>query len=494
MDAVLSADIRDLLGRAERCHKEMALEYYNAYSGRQDRLDIASVLARFPELHDLSTYRFVAGLDDTALPDPRLRRFLRMAFAGFFLHKRLKDLTESIANAEAEATVEVDGQTIGFRSLPGTLANEPDYELRGRLDRAYVEVIAQLNPQRAALHSRTREAVAELGFTDVPAMAGALKYLEPHKLAADCREYLERSAAFYEERLGFYARQAGLSRDSVRHADTGYILRAERYDELFPPKQMLPALSRTLGGLGIDLEAQDNVMLDLEPRPRKSPRAFCIGIDVPKDVRLVLSPRGGQDDFAVLFHEAGHLEFAAHIDGHLPYVYRQHGDLSVHEGFAFLFQHLTAEPAWWHEVMGADPGDYPAFARFNRLYLFRRYCAKLNYELEFYTAGGGPEMAAVYAAWLERGCHFTYPAERYLSDFDAELYVMQYLQAWIWEVQLRQFLVDEFGETWFLKRKAGDLLRGLWRDGMKYDVWELARLLGLNGLEISALEADLARP
>ncbi|MDQ3023936.1 MAG: hypothetical protein M3R04_06085, partial [bacterium] len=231
----------------------------------------------------------------------------------------------------------------------------------------------------------------------------------------------------------------------------------------------------------------------LENRPRKSPRAFCIGIDTPNDVRLVLSPRGGQDDYSVLFHEAGHMEFAAHCGPDLPYYYSNQGDLSVHEGYAFLFQHLTSEPAWWSEIMCADPGAYPSFARFQRLYLFRRYCTKLNYELEFYAAGGGSEQAQHYARWLERGCGFPYPPERYLSDFDDDLYVMQYLQAWVWEVQLRGYLQQRFGEAWFTQRRAGDLLRELWAEGMKYDAWELARQLGMDGLSIEPLAQELLR-
>jgi len=36
---------------------------------------------------------------------------------------------------------------------------------------------------------------------------------------------------------------------------------------------MLPALEHTLTDLGIDLRSQENVHLDLDARPSKSPRA-----------------------------------------------------------------------------------------------------------------------------------------------------------------------------------------------------------------------------
>jgi hypothetical protein len=511
--------VETLIARAEQCHREVALEYYNAFAGLQERLDVAAIVDRYPELHARDTWDYINELTDREA-DERARRFLRLAFYGFISQASLRDLTEALANAESEAVVEVDGEQVAFRALTGRMANEPDAEKRRVLDRKNVEVIASLNPLREEYEHRHLALINELGFTSVPELVRELKNLKPEPFAASCRAFLDRSDAVYEERLGQYANAAGLERSQVRHGDMGFMLRAGRFDELFPPREMVPALSKTLHGLGIDLDSQQNVTLDLEQRPRKTPRAFCIGIDTPSDVRLVLSPRGGQDDYSVLFHEAGHLEFAAHVSPSLPYYYSNHGDLSVHEGYAFLFQHLTSAPAWWHEIMGVnvrkseDLRHYIDFARFQRLYLFRRYCAKLNYELEFYAGGADtlicqaesqtgvsapptrppsqlPEIAHAYAKWLERGCGFAYPPERYLADFDDDLYVMQYLQAWVWEVQLRSHLEQRFGEAWFTSRGAGDLLRELWAEGMKYDAWELAQQLGMDGLDIEPLAQEL---
>ena len=79
----------------------------------------------------------------------------------------------------------------------------------------------------------------------------------------------------------------------------------------FPADRMLPALRGTLSGLGIDLDSQRNVHLDVEERPTKSPRAFCAPIEIPDKVMLVIQPQGGPDDWYALFHEAGHTEHFA---------------------------------------------------------------------------------------------------------------------------------------------------------------------------------------
>ena len=78
--------------------------------------------------------------------------------------------------------------------------------------------------------------------------------------------------------------------------------------------RLVPSLAETLAGLGIDVHAQQSVTLDVEQRPKKSPRAFCAPVRVPDEVYLVIAPIGGRDDFAALFHEAGHTEHYAHVD------------------------------------------------------------------------------------------------------------------------------------------------------------------------------------
>ena len=54
---------------------------------------------------------------------------------------------------------------------------------------------------------------------------------------------------------------------------------------------MVPALEATLADFGVDLHAQRNVELDLEDRPNKTPRAFCVPIEIPE-------PRDARDQAA----------------------------------------------------------------------------------------------------------------------------------------------------------------------------------------------------
>ena len=63
--------IPQLLERAESCHREVATEYFNAFSGRQERLDVVPIMQRYPELFSRETYELVTGLEESEVPDER---------------------------------------------------------------------------------------------------------------------------------------------------------------------------------------------------------------------------------------------------------------------------------------------------------------------------------------------------------------------------------------------------------------------------------------
>jgi hypothetical protein len=251
---------------------------------------------------------------------------------------------------------------------------------------------------------------------------------------------------------------------------------------------MLPALEATLADLGIDLHGQENVHLDLDARPSKSPRAFCAPIDVPGKVMLVIQPIGGKDDWEALFHEAGHTEHYAHTSASLPMEARRLGDMAVTEGWAMLMQHLVTEPAWLNRRL-----DVPRVEELARdgavslLYFVRRYSAKLLYEIEFFQAHDMKQMRPRYAEILGDALKLPVNAESYLDDIDGSFYVIGYLRSWAFEAQLRDFLRGQFGNEWFARREAGELLQELWSLGQGPTADELLKDVTGSKLEMASV-------
>jgi hypothetical protein len=274
-------------------------------------------------------------------------------------------------------------------------------------------------------------------------------------------------------------------------SDLARLWRAPRFDAAFTPGRALPALRATLAGLGIELDAQPNVELDVEARPGKRPRAFCAPIRVPGRVVLVILPQGGQDDYRALFHEAGHTEHFAHMPAALPAEARVLGDNGVTEGFAFLFEHLLSDPEWLRDHLGAEVPGYAEFSALLTLYLVRRYSAKLAYELELHAAGSLDGLPARYAELLERAGGVAYPSTDYLDDVDDGFYCTCYLRAWALEAQLRDHLRTRFGRKWYRSRQAGELLREAWGLGQSLRAEELLRQITGEELDFGALTAEV---
>jgi hypothetical protein len=235
------------------------------------------------------------------------------------------------------------------------------------------------------------------------------------------------------------------------------------------------------------------VVFDVGPRPNKSQRAFCAPVRPPHEVYLVLTPVGGREDYSTLFHEGGHAEHYANVDPGLPFEYRYLGDNSVTEAFAFLFDHLVADPEWLRRHLGAhDPEPLVRHARATRLVYLRRYAAKLTYELRLH--GGEQRLdafAPAYASLLGEAVGVEWPHELYLQDVDAGFYSACYLRAWALEAYLRTHLRERFGPAWFDSPEAGALLRNLWRDGQRFRADELLAQLTGETLDFRILLADL---
>jgi len=485
---------------AERFSAELSLAYYRHYAGLSERLAIEPVYARHRALFERDAVLALreraeraGGEDDDSR---RLGALLSFAVEGR-LGLCAQELDAELARREALAEIEVDGATMGLRQALAAQSNEPDRDRREQIERARLDAIAErLNPLAAEALARRQAQARELGWPSYGALFEQLKDIDLAALERRTATLLRATADRYAELLEPQLRRtAGVGLDRLRRSDLPRLHRDASADAHFPRDRLVESLRDTLAGLGIDLGAQRNIELDTQPRPRKSPRAFCAPARVPSEIYLVVAPTGGRDDFAALFHEAGHAEHYAFTDPALAFEFRHLGDNSVTEAFAFLLERLPDDPAWLRHKLGVDDAEaIAAHARATRLLIIRRYAAKLAYERRLLgkdaPAAGGA--AAAYAQRLGDAVGTPWPPETFLSDLDPGFYCANYLRAWALETRLRAILRERFGERWFEQAEAGAFLRGLWRTGQRFTAEELDRQLGGDGeLGYEALLAEI---
>jgi hypothetical protein len=210
---------------------------------------------------------------------------------------------------------------------------------------------------------------------------------------------------------------------------------------------------------------------------------------------LVIQPIGGVDDWRALFHEAGHTEHFAHTSAELSMEERRLGDNAVTEGWAALLEHLTGEPAWLSRRL-----DFPRPAEFAResaaesLYFLRRYSAKLLYELEFHAGADPADLQPLFVELLSDALKIQPSPTDYLADLDPGFYASCYLRSWAFEAQLRDYLRQRLGTTWFAQRDAGSLLRELWSEGQRMTAEEMLAEVTGSKLEMESVADRIREP
>ena len=492
-------DLDAYRGSAEAFVSALTAEYYGHFAGLKDDYEIEAIYERHADLFAADRVRALQELAGSATPgtDEQRRRRMLLDFAvEGRLGQATKTIEAEIARREAELSLVLDGERIGFRESAVVQCNEPDPERRARIDRARLEAIERdLNPLYRDALKLQHAGARELGFASYRDMCAELKAIDLERLHAQTAAFADATEASYATVLDPELRRTlDLGLGDLRRSDLPRFFRAADQDVHFPAAALMHSFADTMAGLGIDIEHQRGVVLDVEARRKKSPRAFCAPVRVPGEVYLVLSPVGGRDDFAVLFHEGGHTEHFAHVDPVLPFEFRQLGDNAITEAYAFLFQHLVEDPGWLARHLGVtDPDAIAAHARAQRLLYLRRYTGKLAYELELHAGDGTGEreLRGRYCALLGGALKVDWPGESYLSDVDPGFYCAAYLRAWALETQLRAHLRERFGERWWSELEAGQALRALWRDGQRLTAEELLGELTGAELNFGVLLEDL---
>jgi hypothetical protein len=470
---------------ADRFLAELDEESYLHFAGLKETFDIAPIYERHERLTQLDT---ALALGASVDGDRRRRELWKFACSGY-LGNFVSEQEERIAELEATLNATVDGEEIPFRMLRPRMMNEENRDVRQRIEAARNELTDEhlnaLQLQKAQVVQRETRRLGATNYADLHRSFG----FPLDDLAEQCRRLLADTEDLWVEAGDrFFRSRVDIGLDEIKRWDVGRAWRGADWDAAFPPDRMIPALEGTLADLGIDLRAQENVELDLEDRPSKDPRAFCSPIEVPGRVVLVLKPQGGPDDWGVLFHEAGHTEHFAHTNASLSPEEKRLGDNAVTEGWAMLLEHLTTDPVWLERRLDFPrPYEFAAEGAVQLLWLVRRYCAKLIYELEFHSAEDLTALQPRYVELLSDATKVEPAASDYLNDIDEGFYATEYLRAWAFEAQLRAHLRERFGNAWFSRREAGSLLRELWAEGQKPTADELLYEVSGEKLELAAV-------
>lgn len=477
-----SSELSKLRADLEPFQSELMEEFYQNYAGLKEDFSTVPIYEKYSHLFSEGAIEAVksALVESVDSEDTRWLRFLRTFSTMGYMDNAVKRLTDKASTFETQTVVRFEDEDIPYRFITIKIRNEPDHDRRSRLFEAKVQETVKLNEILLERMATADDLSVVLGFRNYRDMCSSLKGIDYAALGEQMEDLLRRTEKLYVETMDdLLGKTTGLPLNEAWSYDVPFAFRGEEYNGYFEKEKLVESFFSTLNGMGLRPEQNKNIHMDMEERPKKSPRAFCSPVMVPDDIRLVIMPVGGWRDYDAFFHEGGHAWHFGNARKDLLPEYRYLGDNSVTESFAFLFNYLPSNKIWLEKVLGMrDAEGYVRFELINKLMFLRRYAAKLLYEIKLHNTRVNPSFQDVYRTCLQKALKFRHTETHYLEDVDDAFYCAEYLRAWILEGQVREALVEQFGEDWFMNHKAGSFLKELWSYGQKFTADELVKMVG----------------
>jgi hypothetical protein len=468
--------------------------------GEKEVSERAEIVARYRELFTREQLGALQEAESGADPDDRERLYrLRKTCESGLVEVELSEREDALENAILAARVEYRGEQLPLRSAQAQLAVLSTYAEREELGAIHGDASAGFNDHRMELLRAREDLDAELsGEPDAVARNEEEKGISLSELSGVLTAASRAADDVYGRLTAkWFDKLLGGDRPQVPNSyHVAWLRRLSPLESTYTKERATDVCLQTLRNLGFNMDEEPNIRMDLDDRPQKSPRACVIAADPPKVVHLITRAQGGLHDYQAFLHEAGHALHYGNCDPSLPYTFRNLSrDHALTEIYSYIFEAISREPAWHAEHFGLSDEEARENAEatvFLEALLYRRYTAKLEFELAFWgNFGDGGASPEEYHRLLTEASGVSYRPDAYLADMDAGFYSADYLRAWIRSAQLRQWLTNEVGEDWWRNRATGDHLRSLFAEGTRPSSEEIAGRLGYDPHDTKPLLHEL---
>jgi hypothetical protein len=368
--------------------------------GEKETSEQAAIVDRYRDLFTTGQLDVLREAEEIADGDERelLYRLRKTCEAGIVAGE-LAAREDELENRVLAARVDWRGEELPLRTAQARLAVLPAYGDRDELGSLANAESARFNDDRRELLAAGESLEAELsGEPDPIARNGDEKGISLRELERALDGAATASADAYDVmRRRWFERLLGPDREEVPTSNhTSYLRRLSPLEATYTKERAVEVCMATLDALGLDMAALPGIRLDLDDRPQKSPRACVIASDPPNVVHLITRAQGGLHDYQAFLHEAGHALHYASVDPGLPYTFRKLSrDHALTEIYSYIVEAVSREPGWHAEHFGLSDEEAQTNAEatvFLEALLFRRYTAKLQFELDFwgrYAEDGG---------------------------------------------------------------------------------------------------------
>lgn len=357
-----------------------------------------------------------------------------------------------------------------------------------------INAINPLRRQRLAKHDETTKAMGFKNYGDFYYQVLGYKDGEPEALA---RRFRAETFPIYKEIITERCRKLFKTdpKDTPPWKSKNLWFGKE-YDKYFPKENMLPFTYGFFAGLGMDIRTLPNVTVDDTDRPEKESRAATFPVAVPGDIRVNLKAIGGGEDYETAFHEFGHAFHGAYTDPNLPFELRMLGSNELTETYSIFFQNLFSDRTFLLEEVKMPPkvvDEYLYFRLGVDMGSARSNAFDVMYDAELHSGELADPMARYKELIDEQRLfpEYAIDTETYYLYVDEGFYSLYYMAAFYGAAQLKAKMVEKFGPRWYKDPAAGEMLKGLFKQGDTITLDEMLKQIGYaEGLNPDYLAAD----
>ncbi|MHA2204015.1 MAG: M3 family metallopeptidase [Candidatus Hodarchaeales archaeon] len=274
-----------------------------------------------------------------------------------------------------------------------------------------------------------------------------------------------------------------LNKETFDYFDDFYLARARIYSSLnkhFEKKNPISAVKSFLSNWGFENDLAQ-IKVDSENREKKSPSAFCFGVQVPNDVRVVFKHVSPFSDFTSVFHEFGHAIHATSGNSADPYWKRYVVPMSVAETFSVFLEMMLQYPPFLRQELGLSDDVIQEIIdrrHFMNLFFLVFYSANSLMKLEFWKREYTLDQASSRFQELTKRFFWEIPGDYWLLHHimpDYDLYAPAYLLASIRVKEWINQMIDEYGDEFWKEKQAGTVFRDLAATRGEFDltVWDM---------------------
>lgn len=334
------------------CEAAWLLETTNS----PDAADLTAQLAIEQQLffNDSNVYRQLLDWDqDKSLKDSLLKRQLKVLIRAFKYCQEPKYLMEEISQKETALRQSYnnfrpvfEGKLLSENDILAILKDEINPSRRQKIWEASKFIGNILAPQVLDLVALRNKVARELGFTDFFQMKLDADEVDENWLFSTFEDLHKKSEDAYTEVIN-EIEQWQTQRFGVKREMLGPWMWSD------PFSQNDPLDDGTLDGLVSDVDIIaacesffQKIGFDLKPvlqrsdlfeRPEKNQHAFCINMDMDKDVRILANIQPYLNWLDGLLHELGHAIYELGFDEKLPWLLRFPPNGIATEAVALLF-------------------------------------------------------------------------------------------------------------------------------------------------------------